>query len=865
MMNRIARVVLVAFVVAAIVSTVPATGFAQQGKKANAKAKAKPRKRKKAGGKMMISGKVIEPVAALESADLQEDFPAMCLSSKGTPLVALIAYGAKNNTDTKADTLQLAKVVGDKFVQLGDLSQPGNVYQPCLACDGEGVVWCVWSQLQDGKWNLLGRKIVDEKPAEKIVTVVKSPGNDLFPHMKTDRKGRVWVVWQRFNGGHADIFAKLYDPKKKTWSDEIQVTKAQAGDWEPRLAFSDDDDARIVFDSYRNGNFDVLLARVSPAGQTKITPIAATERYEARASAACSPDGKTLWVGYEAGPRRWGKDLGSEWRKLGGGLHYDRHMHLASVDLATGKVTDAGDIATLIPGLMAVLGTPNSNSICLPEVVVDADGNPWVFFRVGKVFWRGAVVKYDAARKAWTRPQPLAKSNYCQDRRFAVARAGKNHGDEILAVWASDQRSSKQQRTSGVYLAKIDTKATPTFVDAADIQKQKVIAPPFKPVNETPERDRADHHTWTFDGQAYTLYWGDFHRHTDFSVCRTSDDGCIKEHFRYAYDAGGLDYLATSDHTDAGKVYHEYEWWQNQRYADMFHNPPFFQTFYAYEREQRWPYGHRNIVFTKRGGPVIYIKRSNFANSRWAKDLKMPKPDGARNGELAPWQVWRMLRKSGMRAITMEHTPGGGMGTDWGVYKEIDSKIETLVEIYQGSRNSFEAAGAPQPKVARQAGPMDFGKYNAGTYQNALRLGHKLGVFASSDHRSTNISFGGVYVKKFDRDGVFDAIDVRRSIAATDKIYMQFSCNGHMLGEEFKTSKKPTMKVAVRGTAPLAAVTIIRNEADMRRFTPKGTSDFTTIFTDERPVAGENRYYVRVEQKDGNMGWTSPVWVTYKP
>jgi hypothetical protein len=27
---------------------------------------------------------------------------------------------------------------------------------------------------------------------------------------------------------------------------------------------------------------------------------------------------------------------------------------------------------------------------------------------------------------------------------------------------------------------------------------------------------------------------------------------------------------------------------------------------------------------------------------------------------------------------------------------------------------------------------------------------------------------------------------------------------------------------------------------------------------------GENRYYVRVEQVDGNMAWSSPVWVTRK-
>ena len=39
--------------------------------------------------------------------------------------------------------------------------------------------------------------------------------------------------------------------------------------------------------------------------------------------------------------------------------------------------------------------------------------------------------------------------------------------------------------------------------------------------------------------------------------------------------------------------------------------------------------------------------------------------------------------------------------------------------------------------------------------------------------------------------------------------------------------------------------------------------EFETTWTDEEPLAGENRYYVRVEQWDGNMAWASPVWVEY--
>jgi hypothetical protein len=33
-------------------------------------------------------------------------------------------------------------------------------------------------------------------------------------------------------------------------------------------------------------------------------------------------------------------------------------------------------------------------------------------------------------------------------------------------------------------------------------------------------------------------------------------------------------------------------------------------------------------------------------------------------------------------------------------------------------------------------------------------------------------------------------------------------------------------------------------------------------WTDPSPLAGENRYYLRIEQSDGNMAWSSPMWVT---
>ena len=103
-------------------------------------------------------------------------------------------------------------------------------------------------------------------------------------------------------------------------------------------------------------------------------------------------------------------------------------------------------------------------------------------------------------------------------------------------------------------------------------------------------------------------------------------------------------------------------------------------------------------------------------------------------------------------------------------------------------------------------------------------------------------------------------MDRRLTVAATDKIFMEFSCNGMPLGSEITTAENPRLAWHVDGTAPISRITLIRNEKDYQIFEPN-TRTSSSNWTDPEPLPGSNRYYLRVEQSDGNMGWTSPVWV----
>ena len=702
------------------------------------------------------------------------------------------------------------------------------------------------------------------------VTLASSRRGEVFADAGTDSSGRVWVAWQSFRDGQSDIYVRNCEPAGVEWGKEIRITTDAANDWEPRLAFCKDG-AAVVFDSCRDGDYNVYLAQVSPDGEVKLTQVSNSPRYEARASIAASADSKGYYVAYESGREKWGHDTRSVNGSLG--LNFDKRICVAYVDSASGKVTPVEDPTPVLRSAILDAKSPMQVvRVNLPKIAVDSLGRPWLACRlcVG-MFWQIGVTRYDTATKTWSKPEALPDSTFSQDRNCAWS------GQPSWLAWPSDKRTNRNPRLSGVYLAKMDTAVDLPAVAAVSGKAKKAAGLHLdrRFGDDTPQRLRSDRHAWAPAGTKYELYWGEFHRHSDISACRQASDGCIVEQYRYALDVGRLDFLGPTDHTDQSKVYTPYEWWCNQKLADVFHSPGFFNTFYAYEREQPRPWGHRNVIFAQRGGPIVYVNRNNYKASPWQATL--PVGDGPVG--ISPSELWSILRQHGKPATVITHTGATHHGTDWDGYDHIDHDVENVVEIFQGARLSYEGAGTPQPsvglakdnpridvgtKVVDVTKAPDFGKYANGTYQNALRKGRKLGVFASSDHISANVSFGGVYVESFTREGIIKAINERRTIAGTDKIFIDFSCNGQPLGSIFETTEKPTLKIAVNGTAKLKAVTIVRNETDFKRFTPNETSTLETAFTDEAPVAGENRYYIRVEQVDGNMAWTSPVWVAYK-
>jgi hypothetical protein len=315
------------------------------------------------------------------------------------------------------------------------------------------------------------------------------------------------------------------------------------------------------------------------------------------------------------------------------------------------------------------------------------------------------------------------------------------------------------------------------------------------------------------------------------------------EHFRYMIDAADMDFGAMTDHQAGGG--YEYWWWLTEKLADLFYWPGSYIPLYGYERSATWPWGHRNVFHSYRGAGVVdFFTKPDYRGAR----------PGVGSGALVEDDSQRLfdqLKRTGGLGII--HTSATSMGTDWSWYG--GQEVDPVVEIFQGCRNSYEAVGAPRANK-------NPGQYAPGMVQNAWAKGQRYGVIASSDHGSTHISYAMIYTPEVSREGILSAIRARHTYGATDNIILDYRIGKHFMGEEFATSRPPRLSVKVRGTRKIAQVGVCKNNTYVYSAQPN-EQDVTFTYMDSDAQPGVSYYYIRVIQEDGQIAWSSPIWMEY--
>lgn len=332
------------------------------------------------------------------------------------------------------------------------------------------------------------------------------------------------------------------------------------------------------------------------------------------------------------------------------------------------------------------------------------------------------------------------------------------------------------------------------------------------------------------------LYFGDIHGHS-----RMSDgSGTPEDYYRYAHEVSGLDIAALTDHADYGTIPMKGDaWGRIKRAANDTYKPGRFVTFLGFEWTN-WTYGHRNVYYRDGDGPVF---RSIDPQSN------------------TPQKLWKLLEP--FEAMTVAHHVGGGpVATDWNVAPGAKEWLAEVSSIH-GTSEYFGGEACVYHPV------------KGAFVRDALARGYRLGIIGGGDthdghpgQRSAGSLVNGligVYSPELTREAIWQAFRKRHVYATSGpKIILNFRVADSPMGSEVKwPASKGPLPLAVRavGCDEIAAVEIIHN-GERVSIENKGGVLAEFLLEDPRPPAGTSWYYVRVLQKDGNMAWSSPVWVT---
>jgi len=215
--------------------------------------------------------------------------------------------------------------------------------------------------------------------------------------------------------------------------------------------------------------------------------------------------------------------------------------------------------------------------------------------------------------------------------------------------------------------------------------------------------------------------------------------------------------------------------------------------------------------------------------------------------ERTPWQIWHKLDPE--RSLTIPHHPADSIHPyDWSAY---DPAFVPVVEIFQDPRGNAEYPGCiASPATGLVEDPACY-------VQGALATGAKLGFIGGGDH--TGVALAGLYVTELTRKGIFEALRARRCFATTGcQAFLDFRVNDAMMGREITVpdGTPRTITATARGPAPVSNMVLVRNNEDIL-----SVDDDRLTFTDDTDPAPLLYYYVRVEFEDGELAWSSPVWV----
>lgn len=719
---------------------------------------------------------------------------------------------------------------------------------PDLCEDKDGNIWVAYTELAaDGKELIVAKKIVGFTVTDSLIASAGA-GFEYAPRMCLASDGGVWIVWAAKRSGNWDIYARSIQGSKL--SDEMRVTSSDDIDIHPAIAPGPKGEVWIVWESQRDGNFDIMASVLRGGSVTPPVNLSSSPFSDMRPSLVVDKSGlpavawdRQVLDSYRImmrglGGKQWGKE---EVVSEEVGFNMSPSLILDSQRNLTvawhSNVRRDGSVG-MTPWVYLKRYGRSGETLLLAE----QDDQAKVEEDQGSEF---PVLVAGRKNRLWVLSRP-SQGFYIQAlegrRKSALYKISLDgwggRGEQMRGFLGNDGALYSVRRDIRfIYLNRLPVHSATIPLDRetvsipANVMKRKHAA---RAVRDSSSRMRAGE---------YEIIFGDLHQHSALSDGMGTADQCYARS-RHVY---GHDFATLTDHEwFTGNMILPSEWEWIKIVGRTYDSEPEFITLAAYEwTSARVPAGagHKNVYFSDWDQPVF----------------------GLRNTAPKTPELFRMLKDH--RAIAIPHHIGW-TGVDWENHNE---EVQPVFEIVS-AHGAFEYMGN-EPIMHR-------GGIKGHFVQDGLLKGLRFGLIGASDghgllwhHGISRIEdewktgLAAVLVQTRTREAIMDALKKRRVYATSgQRIRLLFRSESHWMGDTLSTTAPPRFTIDVEGTAALKYVKLIRNGEEvltLGRDIADGRGVRTT-FEDATIQPGNSWYYVRVVQEDGEMAWSSPIWVSYR-
>lgn len=742
--------------------------------------------------------------------------------------------------DTSTTEVKSIAVFGGNEIAL--TTHPFCEY-PDIAIDNSDNIFVVFTEMSDRSERVVAYRLKDTVKEKEFILSADS-GNEFNPRISPLNKGGAVVVWAAKRNGNWDIFLRKIIADEL--SSEIKITNDEDVDLNPAIAVADDGTVFVVWERIEKGVFQIAHRSLKGDNISEIEFLSSGKNMSLRPTILFSKNKnlfvawdemsngnysvklrkkKQTWLeeilvsahyGFNQSPALaenkkgelfvvWSSDVNHH-----GEIEFNNWLHYR---ILTGEKFSA--ISTFAQvGDMKKLG--EDQALEFPTLLFDQRDNLMIFSRPAQDFYlqffNGKKLSelYSFGVKGWG------------GRGYHV-RAAINSKGEIF---------SARRDLKNIALHKFFPKAITYSYPTAKIKlaSDKIS---FIESNDEPQIRIKDD---------YKIVYGDIHQHSALSDGRGTIDECYtRSKYRYKYD-----FAALSDHewfTQNLLLPSEWEW---IKIIGKYFDSPTFITFAGYEwTTPRVPtgFGHKNVYFDDWSRPIFSFKF----------DAK------------TSLNLFQLLKEN--NAIAFPHHIGWS-GIDW---ENHDEKAQPNFELVS-THGAFEFIGN-EPIMHRGVMPGNF-------IQDGLAKGLKFGLIGSSDGHGLRWHHGvgrkedewqtgltGALVNEVTKAEIFNALKSRRVFATSGaKIQIKFYINGNVMGTEFAASTPPEISFEALGTEKIHKVILVKNNSDYLQW-GKDINDGRGVrgkFIDENIGEGASYYYLRIIQENGEMAWSSPIWVNYK-